>query len=557
MSSARHFRIPSPLPLSLLLLLGACYLLPGLVDHDPLKTDDAVSFGIVFEALQGNWLTPTLAGEPYPSASPLYFWLAAIFAKLFSGLFSLHGAARLASGACAGIAVFCIALTAREMFGAAVAGSAALILIGNLGLLLYAHLMSAEIALLAALAVALLGIALAARRPSLAGLITGCGIGAAFLAHGLAPALAALLLAAVFTLGVAQWRQRAARFWLVLVAASAPWFLLWPLALYFQAPQQFYDWWSAANLAQLPWSRDGDANPLAQAGGYLKLMGWFAWPALPLALWTLWRNRRRLAQPGIVLGLVAFLLFLAELSWGTDAHDITALPLLLPLTLLGAAAVGDLRRGAANALDWFGMMTFSLIGLAVWILYIALQTGNLAALAERSSLIAQLLEPGFVARVSAPAIAFALLFSAAWIVLITRGERSSYRGVANWAAGVTLFWGLAVALLVPLIDYGKSYRGMAEALKAQLPGGEDACVSSRHLGEPQRASLHYFAGLVTLRDEVTNADCGLMLVQGSAADDSGNPGAGWTLVWQGNRAGDKNERYRLYRRLNEIPVRSR
>jgi 4-amino-4-deoxy-L-arabinose transferase-like glycosyltransferase len=548
MSSARHFRIPSPLPLSLLLLLGACYLLPGLTDHDPLKTDDAVSFGIVFEALQGNWLTPTLAGEPYPGASPLYFWLAAIFAKLFSGVFSLHDAARLASGACAGIAVFCIALTARELFGAAVAGSAALILIGNLGLLLYAHLMSAEIALLAALAVAMLGLALAARRPTLGGLIGGCGIGAAFLTHGLAPALAALLLAVVFTLSVAQWRQRAARFWLVLTAAAAPWFLLWPLAIYIWAPLQFYDWWNAANLAQLPWSHDGDASPVVQAGSYLKLLGWFAWPALPLALWTLWHNRRRLKQPGIVLGLVAFPLFLAELSWGTDAREITALPLLLPLTLLGAAAVGDLRRGAANALDWFGMMTFSLIGLLVWVLYIALQTGNLANLAQRSSLVAQLLEPGFVPRVSIAAVAVALLFSMSWIALIARSERSPYRGITHWAGGVTLAWALFVALLVPPIDYGKSYRGMSEALKSQLPGGEDACVSSRRLGEPQRASLHYFAGLVTLREETMNADCGLMLVQGSVSDDSGNPGAGWNLIWEGNRPGDKIERYRLYRR---------
>jgi hypothetical protein len=39
-------------------------------------------------------------------------------------------------------------------------------------------------------------------------------------------------------------------------------------------------------------------------------------------------------------------------------------------------------------------------------------------------------------------------------------------------------------------------------------------------------------------------------VQGSANDDSGNPGTGWNLVWQGNRPGDRNERYRLYRRQN-------
>ena len=84
MPPVRAYRVPIPLTLPLLLLLCAAYLLPGLADHDPWKADDAISFGIVLEALHGNWLAPTLAGESYPIASPLYFWLAAVFAKLLS-----------------------------------------------------------------------------------------------------------------------------------------------------------------------------------------------------------------------------------------------------------------------------------------------------------------------------------------------------------------------------------------------------------------------------------------------------------------------------------------
>src|ERR1700689_1108185 len=195
MTSVRAYRVPSPLSFPLLLVLCAAYLLPGLIDHDPWKADDAVSFGIVFEALHGNWLGPTLAGEPYAQVSPLHFWVAALFAKLFSGLLPLHAAARLASGAFTGIAIALTALAARELFGATAAASAALILIGCAGLLLQAHAMTAELALLAALAAVLSGLSLMARRPLLAGAITGSGIGAAFLAHGVAPAATALLLA--------------------------------------------------------------------------------------------------------------------------------------------------------------------------------------------------------------------------------------------------------------------------------------------------------------------------------------------------------------------------
>jgi 4-amino-4-deoxy-L-arabinose transferase-like glycosyltransferase len=547
MTPLRAYRVPSPLSFPLLLVLCAAYLLPGLVDHDPWKFDDAVSFGIVFEVLHGNWLVPTLAGEPYTSASPLFFWIAALFAKLFSGVFSLHGAARLASGACTGVAALCVALTARELYGAAAAVSATLILIGNLGLLLYAHAMSAEIALLAALAAALLGIALAARRPLLAGVVAGCGIGAAFLAHGLAPSMAALLIAAVFILSQANTRQRGIRFGFALAIAALPWFVLWPLTLYFQAPQQFFGWWNAANLAQLPLLHDGSSSWI-QAGAYLRLLGWFAWPALPLALWALWYHRRRLAQPGLRLALFAFVLFLAMLSWGSDARDITALPLLLPLTLLGAAAAGELRRGAANALDWFGMMTFSLFGLAVWVLYIALQTDTFAELAQRYSILAQLLEPGFAAHVSLFAVSVALLLTAGWIVLIARSERSPHRGVTHWAAGVTLAWGLSVALWMSSIDYGRSYRAMSADLRPHLALAQGGCIASRNLGEPQRASLHYFAGLITQREEVKDTDCGLLLVQGGAGDETGNSRAVWQLVWTGSRPGDERERYRLFQR---------
>ncbi len=35
--------------------------------------------------------------------------------------------------------------------------------------------------------------------------------------------------------------------------------------------------------------------------------------------------------------------------------------MLLPITLLATASLSMLKRGAANALDWFGIMTFALI----------------------------------------------------------------------------------------------------------------------------------------------------------------------------------------------------
>jgi 4-amino-4-deoxy-L-arabinose transferase-like glycosyltransferase len=540
MTPARTPRFSVPLTLPWLCVLCAAFLLPGLVDHDPWKADDAIGFGIAFEALNGQWLAPMLAGEPYPEASPLYFWVAAILAKLASAVLPLHAGARLASGAFAAIAIVCTGLAAREFFGSAAANSAALILIGCIGLLLHAHSMTAEIALLAALAAVFLGIAFAARRPGLGGALAGGGCGAMFLAKGFAPAVAGLLIVAILTLALPGTRHRAGRFWIVLAVVLLPCVAVWPFTLYHAAPERLAAWWMHSNLVNLPGT--SSAPFVSQVLSYLRLLGWFAWPALPLALWSLWIYRHRLTHPGIALPVAGFGVLLVMLGFGRDAREVTALPLLLPLSLLGAAAVGELRRGAANALDWFSMMTFSLFALALWVGYAAMLTGLPAELANRFAT----LEPGFAAEFSPIAFSLAIVFSAMWVLLVTGTGRSTYRGVTHWAAGMTLAWGLLVALWLPWVDYGKSYRGMSATLAPHVK--TRACVSSRNLGEPQRASLHYFIGLVTQRADVNPVGCPLLLVQGSVSDDTGNPGGGWDLVWQGNRPGDRVERYRLYRR---------
>ena len=49
-----------------ILLAGLClaWILPGLIGHDPWKPDEAYTFGVVYELLNGgSWIVPHLAGE--------------------------------------------------------------------------------------------------------------------------------------------------------------------------------------------------------------------------------------------------------------------------------------------------------------------------------------------------------------------------------------------------------------------------------------------------------------------------------------------------------------
>lgn len=556
-------RIALPLaPLPLLVLIAA-WLLPGLIGHAPWKTDDAIGIGVMHQfASHGDWLLPRLAGEYYADDGPLFYWIAAAFAKLLSWVMAPHDAARLAGGACIALALAFLRLAGRRFYdndyrdqvrhdndnltvdsgrknASRVHGdSVLLVCVGSLGLLLHAHETISETALLAGLACAYYGVALAPKRPLAAGIALGCGLGAAFLATGIAPILplaAALLAVPVF---VPNWRSRNTAIAAVCgLVALLPWLLLWPALLHARSPEFYAAWLQKANLAALT-----QGFSLATAGYSLQTLAWFAWPAWPIALWALWLCRRKRATATTVVPLVALLVGLALACVPREQRELPLLPLLAPLSLLAGQAVGDLRRGAANSLAWFGAMTFTLLGGLVWLGYLALQTGippRIAANAAR-------LEPGFVSQFALAPLLLAVALTVAWFALILKSERSAHRSATFWAAGLALFWGLAITLILPWIDYGKTYRPVAQALLAHLPR-QHGCIASRGLGEAQRAAFDYHAGIVTQRIERRERhNCRLLLVQDNAREPEVSRGEQWKKIWEGNRPGDRSEKYRLY-----------
>src|SRR5674476_94172 len=146
----------TPAKAVLLGLLCLIWLGTGLVSHDPWKPDEVSGFGLIYSMLHnGDWLAPTLAGEPFMDKPPLYYWTAALCAKLFSPLLPLHDGARLASGFYTALTLLFVGLTARKLYGDNRGWAAAIILIGCLGMLVSAHQMTTDLALLAGCAMML------------------------------------------------------------------------------------------------------------------------------------------------------------------------------------------------------------------------------------------------------------------------------------------------------------------------------------------------------------------------------------------------------------------
>ncbi|MDD2721258.1 MAG: glycosyltransferase family 39 protein [Gallionella sp.] len=536
----------TPTKAAMLALLCLIWLGTGLVGHDPWKPDEAYSFGVIYSMLQsGDWLVPTLAGEPYMANPPLFYWTAAGMASLFSPLLSLHDGARLASGLYSALTLLFLGLTSRKLYGENRGWAAAVILIGCLGLLVRAHQLITDLALLTSCAMMLYGFTYSQERPLRAAFWLGTGTGIGFMAKGFIAPLWLLLIGLLLPALFASWRRRAHAYSLLLALLVAlPWLTIWPLLLYQRSPELFASWAWSHNIGNwLAYIRKGPQDDLLY---YLKNLTWLAWPALPLATWAVWRERRRITQrDDLQLPLLTFVVMFVTLSLTPNIREVFALPMLLPLALLAAASLSMLKRGAANALDWFGLMTFALLAILMWWGWAGLLLDNHAKI----TIWLKEMQPGFEPELQRFRFGVALAATVLWLLLVWRVGRSMRRAVVNWAAGTTLIWILAMTLWLPWLDSGKSYRSMALSLKTAMPAEYNCVARNIGLGDAQRAMLHYFANVITKRDP--DRVCTLRLIQGDKLSRPLMDPLRYELIWEGSRKGDMNEHYRLYREIGK------
>ena len=531
-----------------LVLLCAAWIVLGLIGHDPWKPDDATSFGMAYDMLRhGAWSPPDLAGVAQPDRPPLFYAFAAATARVFQNVLPLHDGARIAVGISLAITLWLLSLSGRELYGRAFRWLPVLIFIGCVGLWERAHQLSPDVGVLGADALALYALALAPRRLALGGVLLGVAAGTAFLMRGsIGTGLIALtaLVLPVF----APWRRRQYAATLCIGAAVAlPLIVAWPLDLYLRAPAFFAQWREAQDPSRFLGLAPG--SPPVEPLYYLKNLLWFAWPALPLALWTVWVRGRgfngRLTGAGVALPMTMVVVVLAVLSAGAEPRANLALPVLLPMSLLAAGEVDTLKRGSSGALDWFGILTFGLLAILLWGLWVE---SLLYGMPDPVARLFRDTQPGFRPPWQWLSLVASVLLTLLWLALVRPARRSNRRAVLNWAAGMTLVWGLLATIWLPYVDSRRSYRPVAEALAAKLPAG--GCVAGRNLGDPQRALLEYFGGIITVPydDERAAARCSMLLVLFGQDDAEVPPDSAWEKVWEGRRRGDNTEHFVLYRR---------
>ena len=520
---------------NLLLLLCFIWLAVGLIGHHPWKPDEGQTVSAVKHLLEGgDWLVPFVAGLPSLEYPPLYYLSAAFSAKLFASWLPLHDGARLITGVWMALTLLMVGMSGREMWGKGGGRQTTFIFLSSIGLFFSAHLLSPEVAGLTGYAMAFYGLALTRRRPWRAAPLIGSGIGIAFLSVGLIAVAIILVTAILLPLLFRSWRIRPYLASLPTgLVIALPWMALWLVPMMQSSPDVLQNWLLSERHAF-------DHDNVLYFG---QLLLWFSWPALPLAAWSLWHFRSHLLQrPQIQLTLVFFTVALILLGRNSESRDVLALPLLLPLAIMGGAAIDKLWRGAASALDWFGIMLFGMFGFLIWLGWFAMMSGMPARLAARMHKLSEAYVPHF----DWLAFIAAIVITVVWMVTVFHNKRSNRAAVTDWAIGITMVWGLLMTLWLPWLDSAKSYDSVYAGMQKALPA-DFACVTSRNVGEFQLSMLHYYTGIKAQRFEnVQRLDCDLYLIQDERRREKIEAGPEWELIWKGKRPSDRRESFRLY-----------
>ena len=518
------------LPRLALLLLCAAYLLPGLVGRGPWKSADITSFGYMAELARNTegiarWFDPLLLGLRPETPALIPYWIGAwaikiapswvhpdlavriVFALLLWGTFTAtwYAVYYLARTSRAQPVAFAFGGEARPTdYARAIADGGLLALIACLGLAQLGHETTPALAQLYFASHVFYGVAaLPYRRigPVIALLVGTIGM---TLSGGPTVGLALAVGSALF---IAYERRTADA-----ASDESPGYTRGALATMIAAALV------AAALAlglgllqwkiQLPGNHPSSTSVLSDVRSQAKLLVWFTWPVLPLAIWTLWLWRRQLTARHVALPFWFALVPLAA-TWTTDYSDRSLLLALPALATLAAFALPTFRRSAAALIDWFNVLFFSGLAVLGWIYWIAMQTG---VPPKPAASVARLV-PGFVPEFSAIPFVLALAATITWCWVVRwrtgRHRAALWKTLVLPAGGTALCWMLLMTLWLPSIDYARSYAPQVRAVAERV--GQPSCIAELALSRAHIAALRHH-GQFNLQPLLLGTDCPWLLV---------------------------------------------
>lgn len=548
-----------------LFALCLAYIVFGLFERDPWKTDDVVWLATMLSALDlggSAWLTPQVGPMAFAQDGPLVMWTGAGLIRILGPWIGDIAASRVTN-----LVWFCITLwsmwygtyllgrrpeaqplalpfggepTVKD-YGRMLADAALLLLLATVGILIRLHETSVVPAIIAWQALAYYALARMLDKPLQGSITLGVALACAFLTRawpGTLPILLAVPLA--FRPGSALWPSRR---WMLLSLLLA---LALGLAWWLPSKRLNPDWMNAWAIWNASFFGVPDLDAVLRP---MRDLPWFLWPTWPLALLALWQWRRWINAPHIWIPLAFVLGVMLMLPVTTEHSEAEYVQLAVPLAVLAAFALPTMRRGVVNTLDWFALMCYSVTITCAWLGWIALHFG----IPRQISINIGRQTVGFEPHIVWSAVVAGLFVTLAWVALVLWRVRVRptvlWRGSMLCAAGITMTWVLLVLLWMPALDYVRSYRPMSAQLRTVLTELEHAiggpvCVRAQGLSLGPRASLYVFDKITFTYDSTCPYALQLTSKQ-QLEDGSAGYSEGATVLWQGSRGADRFDRFRL------------
>ncbi|MFZ9121179.1 MAG: ArnT family glycosyltransferase, partial [Methylophilaceae bacterium] len=449
--------------INFLIIFASIYIIFGLFDHSPwrpLETDSFSIFADIF--FNKNIISANLASNEGFGHAHLYEVLGAIFSKIFFFL-EPHNAARLSNIIWISIAMLSIGLTNRELRGFGYGRQSNIIFLSSVGLFIALHSFNYEIAILTASALSLYAFSLSQRRPFRASILLGSALTIGIFTKGLffyLPILGVTLSLALLP----NWNAKR-----LFIFSSIGYFCsviilsIWLFLLSSYAPESMNQYLNQS------------LTPLTQnLKYYLVNLLWFAWPAIPLFFWTLFKEIDTFFKFKRTNLPIIFIFWFLILLISESSINQTKLMILLPaISILASSSIDSLQRGASGALNWFGILIFSSITIVLWIGWFAFHVGIPFKLHERMLYLSGNLIPEF----NLIAFLLALTFLSLWIFSLLKNKLTNRSTVTNWALGITLVWVTITLLWFPMIENRKNYGKVYQSIQ-ELNLSKNECLNS-------------------------------------------------------------------------------
>ena len=560
----------------ILWLFCLAYILPGFVGREPWKNADVSAFGYMLEIFNGqsSWFAPQSLGQAAEGSALLPYWLGAWALQLapswlepaftvrvpfmlllvLTFLATWHGVYYLARSPRALPVVFAFGGEAKPKdYARTIADGGLLALIACLGLAQFSHETTPALSQVCFTAIIFYAVSAmpyhraAAAGAFLVGLLglTLSGAPSVAVALGVGSALI-FVTDAQFEDNKRDAIERIDRWhyglWMAFCIVCAA-----VLATTLNV------WRFTATLPTATWQEAQTAS---------RLLLWFAWPAWPLAIWTLWRWRRQYSSLHVALPLLFAGVAVAAMLF-TRTSDRALLLGLPAMATLAAFALPTLERRLSALIDWFTLFFFSVVGLLIWGIWISMQTG--ASL--QSMNFVNKLVPGYVPSFAWLPFLVAIFGTLAWLYLVMwrvgRHRTAMWKSMVLPAGGTALCWLLLMTLWLPILDFARSYAPLVQRVSETI--GKQACVQIYGLSPGQAAAFAYHGGmnLQLLKPEIkseivpeklgsptANESCPWLIVDADAEQNLSSLNmSSWRFVTKVRRPSDDNEDVLLYRRV--------